>query len=70
MKETQENELLSLIRTVNPRDDLSSNVKININGAESAVLDYLRDDYDEDMLFEDRENQYTDDKLLDSIFNR
>ena len=62
--------LSALPDDIDPQNNLSSNVKISINGAESAVLDYLRDDYDEDMFFEDRENQYMDDKLLDSIFNR
>ena len=62
--------LSALPDDIDPQNNLSSNVKISINGAESAVLDYLHDDYDEDMFFEDRENQYMDDKLLDSIFNR
>lgn len=62
--------LSALPDDIDPQNSLSSNVKISINGAESAVLDYLRDDYDEDMFFEDRENQYMDDNLLDSIFNR
>lgn len=62
--------LSALPDDVNPENDLNANVKITINGAESAVLGYLRDDYDEDMMFENRENQYMDDKLLDSIFYR
>ena len=74
IKDTVSNDLFAILSTlptdINPDNVLYSEVTISVDGAETVILNYLRDDYDDDAYHAYREEQFADDSMLDYMFNR
>ena len=62
--------LSSLPSDINPDNVLYSEANISVDGADSVIMSYLRDDYDDDAYHAYREEQLMDDLVLDYMFNR
>ena len=74
IRDTVSNDLFAILSTlptdINPDNALYSEATISIDGAETMILNYLRDDYDDDAYHSYREEQLMDDHILDYMFNR
>ncbi len=74
IKDTVSDELFTILSTlptdINPDNMLYSETSISVDGAERVILNYLRDDYDDDAYHAYREEQLMDDHILDYMFNR
>ena len=62
--------LSTLPADINPDNVLYSEANISVDGANSVIMSYLRDDYDDDAYHAYREEQFMNDHVLDYIFNR
>ena len=74
IKDTVSNDLFAILSSlptdINPDNVLYSEATISVDGAETVILNYLRDDYDDDAYHAYREEQFADDSMLDYMFNR
>lgn len=74
VKEAVSDELFTMLSTlpsdVNPDNVLYLEANISVDGADSVIVSYLRDDYYDDAYRTYREEQLMDDCVLDYIFNR
>lgn len=74
IKDTVLDDLLAILSTlptdINPDNVLYSEASISVDGAETVILNYLHDDYDDDAYHAYREEQFMDDHILDYMFNR